>query len=147
MIEKKMPLGRLNTDDSHEVFPEQDYQAAQNISIIDMGNGKQGAVKHVEGNRLVEFAGVDGLSDPKVRGAYEDRDDGRLFYFVYNGDAEDAIVMYDKSSDSCAYVMKGLSLGLGGRKITGIAKIGNLLYWAEEGKPPKRVNVERGLRS
>ncbi|MCA9339280.1 MAG: hypothetical protein KDA17_00040 [Candidatus Saccharibacteria bacterium] len=154
MIEKKMPVGGLNSDDAKNEFPEGDYQVGQNIMLLSRQAGEVGKVVSIPGNTHVPVTGID---DPVLQpgllvvGSYSEDETGRLFYFVANSSvdetSDDFLIMYDSIEDEFKFVVTGELLQLNQNRITGVAKVGPMLYWAQEGQPPKGINVERGLRA
>lgn len=157
MIEKKIPFGGLNTDDGPVIFPAEDYSAAQNISVVVAADGKVASIKPVVGNRNV---GVLGIDDPIVPdftedfiqvASYEEKDARRTYYFVTHTPTggSNYILMYDWDADEVKFVMTWIIAWGGwlGTPITGITKVGDILYWTEYGREPRKINVERGLRT
>lgn len=81
IIEKKSHFGGLNTDLALENVVRNDYIDALNIRIGNLVEGEVGVVTNVKGNVLKDVAQVVGAGK-KCIGAYEDRKNGRIIYFI-----------------------------------------------------------------
>ena len=75
---KKILSGGLNTDDAYSIFPAEDYQNAENVSIVSDADGKIASIKNVWGDKLIPFD-----INPLTRciGTFSDRENMRVFYF------------------------------------------------------------------
>jgi hypothetical protein len=143
--QRKIFSGRVNSDADLSVFPETDLLNAENVSYVIAQDGSITSVKPTPGNRKITERIQ--LAGSVVVGAYEEKELGRLYYFLYNASTEHRIMMFDERTEAIRIVATGAYLGLGDTPITGVDKVGDILYWVQDDKPPKKINVERGLRT
>lgn len=125
---------------------------------------KQGDTREVENFRFHTNDGDDGIGNNikgslMVSDATEGRDDLKCITCLYNGDLDvfyyylastdglfSKVVEYNPMTDTTVDILKDtlgvLNLDKEGY-ITGINEIDGLLYWAEWGNNPRRINIER----
>lgn len=151
-----IPLGGLNTDDGYSVMAPTDYQVAENVSILVSEDGKQAYIKNVKGTTLITNSDLpSGVN--RVVGQVEDRQKSRIYYFVYNTNGQDVIYCYRRKENDIKPVLKSSSFASPETKlnlstnrlyyISGISVIGDFLFWTDYNNQPRRINVERGLRT
>lgn len=151
MKERKLLVGRINTDADASVFPENELYDCENVSHVIAADGRIAAMKPVSGTRQVAYAGTTQWPFPenaKTVGSFSEDDRGRMYYFVYDpAGVNHQILMYSRYEDAISLVFHSAALDFSGLPITGIDKVGDVLYWAEDDRQPKKINVERGLQT
>ena len=151
MKERKLLIGRMNTDADASVFPENELYDCENVSHIIAADGRIAAMKPVAGTRQVAYAGTSQWPFPanaKTVGSFSEDDKGRMYFFVYDpANVNHQILMHYRYEDAVYLVFHSSALDFSGLPITGIDKVGDVLYWAEDDKQPKKINVERGLQT
>lgn len=151
MKERKALIGRMNSDADRSVFPENELLNCENVSHVIAADGRIAAMKPVAGTRLISYAGTTTYPFPenaKTVGSFPEEDRGRMYYFVYDpAGINHQILCYFNQENIVRLVFHSRHLEFSGTPITGIDKVGDILYWAENDKQPKKVNVERGLQT
>lgn len=142
-LQNKIFSGRVNTDADLSVFPDTDLLNAENVSYVIAADGRIAAVKPSKGNRKISAS----VPDSTVIGSYAEAELGRLYYLLYASDGAHRIMMFDQGAGTISTVAAGEFLGLQDTPITGIDKVGDILYWVQDDQEPKKMNVERGLRT
>lgn len=149
--------GRMNDDDHGTVVPATDYRYAKNIHIMHSADGGVAAIKNVPGTTEVSYS-FTGSSGVEVVGAIEDEENNRVFYLLKATVGPDRILCYNKTTNTIKQVFsdsiladvdgQGTSLGLSDSYlITGIAFVYPWLFWTDNNGAPRRIDVERGLRT
>lgn len=149
--------GRMNDDDHGTVVPATDYRYAKNIHIMHSADGGVASIKNVPGTTEVPFS-LHGTVGVKVVGSIEDEENNRVFYFVKATTGHDEILCYNKTTNEVKNVFRdsiltdvdgqGTSLGLSDSYlITGVAFVYPWLFWTDDNGAPRRIDVERGLRT
>jgi len=162
MQDKRNFQGGLNRDDDSRVNPNGDYFYAQNVRIISSENRSSQLLENVRG--MVKEASPQLMPrtelDYKVIGSYEDSPKSCIYYFLFNTRAYHTILEYNINTDVVSTVFRDSGDVTNNvlrfdenTLITGINKIGDLLYWTsdnsyvspireEKHNEPKYINVE-----
>lgn len=144
----------MNADDDYNVFPNGDYLNAENVDILSSADGKVASVQRSNGTRQIIESEVT-LGD-KIVGQYESYSEQRIFYFVKGVESTigaiqyDRIMCYDYLNGKVYKLIEqpsGGILNFDNTPITGITKIGDWLFWTQDKEEPKRINVERAIRT
>lgn len=133
--------GKVNSDADISVFPEGDLINSENVNYITSADGRLTAVRPVKGTRLIKS----GEPGAICVGSFAEEESGRLFYFTYSPNFNHKIECFEESTERVMTIFDGPEIALGNTPITGIDKVGDILYWVQDDKPPKKINVERGL--
>ncbi len=124
-LEKKTFLGGLNKDDANEIVPDGDYIDANNVFVSTVGN--TGLVTNSKGQTLVSFSLPTGVN--KCVGTYEDRPSATLYYLIYNDLSDHGLYRWD--GINIVLILQTQFLGLQGDTVTGLAKLGNILFFTD----------------
>lgn len=144
----------MNTDDADVLVPKNEYIGGLNISINNPtyeSRGRAGEVATVYGNYPATNALTMSGSDQTI-GACEDSSGGRVIWFNYNASGAHGIYCYVKSIDKTYKVLMSADVS-GGLGFTSSAfihssgVIGDILYWVQDGQPPKRINIMSGMKA
>lgn len=135
--------GGLNTDDSAVNFPEQDFINGYNIRFT-----KPTSI----GEALAAF-GMESIADQgslfSCVGAFADPSGRRIFYFLNHRFGAHQLRVYYPDTNTDRLVLSNTQLSGGGltlaATITGVAIIGDVLYWTDGVEEPRRVNIGRAL--
>jgi hypothetical protein len=151
MKERKQFIGRLNSDADISVFPENEMLACENISSVIASDGRIAAMKPAIGNRRIAYTAPTNYPFPDSAvcvGSFTEEQKGRVYFLIRdkNGNKHQ-ILCYFHRENIIRLVFHSEHLAFSGLPVTGIDKIGDMLYWTEDNKPPKRINVERGLKT
>lgn len=154
MVQGFLFTGRMNADDDSNIFPEGDFLNAENVDILSPTDGKIAGVQRSAGNREIVASRI--AAGNKVVGQYEAFSEQRIFYFVKGISTtvgrirSDRILCYDYRTDGIYRLIEDRGTGIlnfTDTPITGITKIGDWLFWTQDRDEPKRINVERAIRS
>ena len=147
----------MNDDDHGTVVPASDYRYAQNVHIMYSADGGVAAIKNVPGTTEVSFV-LGGTSGQKVVGSIEDEEHNRVFYFIKTTLGNHEILCYDRTSNVIRRVLSdNILTSVDGQPdslafstdylITGVAFIYPWLFWTDNNNAPRRIDVERGMRT
>ena len=172
-IKNNFIQGKMNKDLDDRLLPNGQYRDAQNITITKSDDSDVGVLQNVKGNKLPYTDSVNVISanpNAKVIGAYVDNEKEKVYYFVTDrstGKLSDTVQPPGDSSNALAtsgfhaiYVWDQKDSGSTPKKIvsgsflnfskdyliTGISKIGDLLFFTDNLNQPRRINVETALR-
>lgn len=152
MKQRKVFIGRVNSDADISVFPENELLNSVNISHVIASDGRIAAMKPVVGNRLIPQR-IPSSNYPfpdfaTCVGSYSEEQTARVYYFIRDDfGSNHQILCYFHRENVIRLVFHSPHLDFTGLPITGIEKIGDIIYWVEDDRPPKKVNVERGLKT
>jgi hypothetical protein len=160
-VTKKLLIGGLNTDDSDYLLDPKEYLGGLNIRFATSEKGQVGKVSNVEGNvektetinnlgARITFTLPNGTNE--AIGAFEDTANRRIVWFNWNSAGSHGIYSYDFDTDLIYTVFKNSDItgGLNFQRdkfIHSIAYIDNILFWTDDHNEPRRVNVERGIKT
>tara|TARA_R100000654_G_scaffold38990_1_gene64761 strand:+ start:10671 stop:16595 length:5925 start_codon:yes stop_codon:yes gene_type:complete len=149
----------MNKGVDQRILPEGEYIDATNVRINSSGdNDEIGAVQNVKGSRRLtelEFNGARISFDAVCIGAFSDDTKETIYWFVHDPGgtnaagatvpAVDMIVSYNMNTDQLLYHVISISILNFDPKhlITGVDKIGDLLFFTDDLNPPRRINVTR----
>ena len=152
---KKILTGGLNTDDAFSVFPEGDYQNAENVSIVTDADGKIAAIKNVWGDKRINNPLTQLFGDTMTCvGSFSDPVNMRVFYFLHSTEGDDMILSLNLKDNTIDLVLRNeqvdgdLDFRLEPEyRINCVSLVGDQLYWTDNYNQPRKINVERGLRT
>jgi hypothetical protein len=133
--------GKVNSDADISVFPEGDLINSENVNYITSADGRLTSVRPVKGTRLIKS----GEPGAMCVGSFAEEESGRLYYFTHSPNGNHKIECFEEATQTVKTVFDGPEIDLDSALISGIDKIGDILYWVQDNKPPKKINVERGL--
>jgi hypothetical protein len=142
-MKQKVFNGALNRDIAPKFLREEDYVGASNIIFQASKDGNAGILRRYPGfDQATAAAGTSLPTDPVVIGAYENRAAREVYFFVA-GTSFDGIFKYTHTNNQYTKVITGDLNFNTLYKITGIAMIGNLLFWTDNLNEPRAINVTR----
>lgn len=141
----------MNQDDAPEFIQKGDYLVAHNCRATKGRDGLGGAEKPLQ-STIAKTIGTSETTNV-IGGALNDDPNGRVFYFRWSASGNHQILCWSRRLNTNMVVLKNADV-TGGLKflqfsyITGIALIGDYLYWVDgTTNQPRRVDVERALRA
>ena len=156
---KSFLQGRMNKGVDKRILPDGEYIDAMNIRVNSSGaSDDMGAVQNVQGSKRLtelEFAGERLSFKAKCIGAFSDDTNETIYWFVHDpggtnadqqtADEVDMIVSYNMNTGQLVYHVISVSVLNFNPKylITGVNKIGDLLFFTDDLNPPRRINVTR----
>lgn len=157
-IKKLMSAGGLNSDDTPYLFPDGDYIKVVNGRYYHSRTGHRGAFHNIPSNLLV--ASSDAILSQITGnfteiGSVSDDATGNIYYLLYNDAGNHLICEYVQATGICKVLIAYNQFYVNGtngyngllfpanERVTGIAKIGDILAWALAGNEVRRINVTR----
>jgi hypothetical protein len=140
----------MNTDDVSDLVPDGDCYVMHNARSTKDKDGRGGAMKPLQSSQQRTSDATTGTKE--VIGSYTDEVNGRVFYFKWNSNNTHRIWCWNRRTNTNLVVLEQANVtgGLGFGQfnyITGVAMIGDYLYWCNGNiNEPRRINVERALR-
>jgi hypothetical protein len=143
---------KMNKDLDDRLVPNGEYRDALNIAISRSENDDVGALETILGNEL--YFGEQTYNT--CIGAYVDRQNKRVYYFVTNyidtsangisnfapTNAFCAVEMYDAETFEKTTLVKGSFLNFSARSpIIGVNIIEDLLFWTDNRNQPRKINI------
>jgi hypothetical protein len=152
MIERKHFTGGIDAESAPDFIALNDYIAAQNCRMQRNESGDGLAFKPVNGTTL-RLSHENVLPKFCIR-SVTDEAKGRIYFFMYHGGTglDHTIWAWDRKTNTGYRVLRSSQVegGLSFDRnfpITGAALIGDDLYWTDDKSRPRRVNVERGIKT
>lgn len=147
MNTKKIFTGGINQDDAHILLKENEYLNALNVRVVTSRDGKVGFVSSIEGTTQINVLLPSGTN--KTIGVCEDSRRLRVFFFNQNGGGNHGIYCYDSVAGGVYTVILNNQV-FGGLNFSSLIAstsiVGDLLYWTDNVNPPRRINVEAGIK-
>lgn len=152
MIERRQFNGGIDTETVVDMIRQGDYHNAQNCRVARDEFGDGLAFKPV--NSTIARGAPENIQPMRIIGSITDETKGRVYYFMHHGAAnpDHTIFAWDRLSNTLYKVLRhaqvagGLNFSLT-YPITGVQIIGDELYWTDNNNPPRKVNVERGIKT
>lgn len=146
--------GKLNLDVAPSRLPAGDYIYAENITRNSQGDGNDGVVANIVGNRLVAYNGYQPNTVNICIGTYADSIRNNVIFFVWNNQGYHNILKYDNVTRTISKILTSitdtanidiLNLQLL-YKVNSINVIhrdedGDLLLWNEAYNRPGQLNI------
>ena len=143
-IDNKIFVGGLNTDDEDRLIPNGDYRYALNIRNSKSDSDSQGSIENVKGNEVVSYSLGSGTH--KCVGAYDDKLNNKVYYFVWSSLGLHKLLEYDVEANIVNLVIESNLLNLSDKELIfeqNIAILDGKLYWLN--KQPYKVNIEKAI--
>lgn len=135
MLDKKIFTGFMDWDSEDRAIDSTSYRYALNIQHY-----KFGVIESADGNTLASFSLPAGTN--KTIGAFEDKLNSSIYYFVYNSNSSHSILEYNYEINLISQVMQSSLFNFNPNYlITGINIIDGLLYWTDDYNPPRKINI------
>lgn len=149
-IDRKTFQGGMNLDDVTDMVPSGDYFVAQNCRVGKDSQGRRGAVKPVAGT--IQRHNDSAAGTKLTQGAITDEVKGRTYRFNQNSLGTHKIIAFDRKTNTAFTVLQESNVtgGLGFDSdfpIHSAALIGDYLYWTDNLNNPRRIDVERGIKT
>lgn len=133
----------MDFSDTEQRLVEQGYyRYGLNIRALSSDQDAIGAIENTKGNTLVTYALPVGTN--KVVGTYDYKLTNNVYYFVYNTFGNHSILEYDANANVVNKVLQNSLLAFSPNYlITGINVIEGLLYWTDDNKEPRKINIAK----
>ena len=157
--------GKMNQDLDERLVPNGEYRDALNINVSNSEGSDIGAIENVKGNLELKYesfnestglytewsAGYisDSMPNSTCIGSIADNVSEKIYWFIAS-DTISAIAEYDKNSDLIRPILVDTQGILNFSKdylITGINIIEDLLFWTDNQKEPKVLNIKSWINS
>lgn len=134
--------GALNRDLAPKFLKQEDYVGAKNIIFQTSKDGNAGILRLYPG--FTEASGPSVPNGSVELGALENKTKREVYFFLYNPEGADRICRYKSADNSYENVLVWDGLNFSPNyKITGIAMIGDYLFWTDNLNQPRGINVNR----
>lgn len=132
--------GGLDTDSQENFVKPTDWRYALNIRAGVAYANREGAITNLKGNTEVAYALPSGTNT--CIGAYEDKQENTVIYFIQNSNGNDQILRYFPDQARIDLQMEYDFGWAATTEITGIELINKrLLYWNDP--KPRKINIEK----
>ena len=157
--------GRMNKSDDLRLIPDGEYTNALNVRVNSTEGQAAGIVENAKGNTQLTtvdapYVQVEPRDDSSIAlsdsarciGAFNDDAKETIYWFIHDGNNTststgkvDLIVSYNVNTDSLTYHIVSIStLNFAYTNlITGVNKVGDLLFFTDDRNPPRRIDVTR----
>ena len=161
-LTRNFTSGRMNKVVDERLIPNGEYIDALNVRMGSTEKSEIGVIENAKGNTLLatlQFNGVPLSIQAKCIGAYEDSANENIYWFVHDpafpsfaGNIMDMIVSYNVYNNILTYhVVSSINSTFSGSTlnfsfdyvITGINKIGDLLFFTDDLNPPRFIDVKK----
>jgi len=158
MIDKQVPQ-KLVSDKDQRLTRSGDMIDAQNVTIVNRGEGSEMVIKTMKGhNSAVAASGTTPINaEVRVIGAVPDDQLGVIYVFVASdtGHGEDAIYKYTASTNTYEKVLKRTALNFNKNSFVkadilnkafqqdGVLQ--TVMYFTDNVNPPRKINVDRAI--
>lgn len=116
------------------------YRYALNVHIGSSEKGNVGAVENLKGNTLVSTLLPTGTN--KVIGSFEDRQNNRAIYCLYNSNGDHGIYYFDANTSSINRLFEWDGLNFQQDKlITGLSLVGGILQFTDNHNPQRMLDL------
>ncbi len=133
-------LGGLDADSQDLFVKNTDWRSALNIRAGVAYAGRMGAITNLKGNTEVAYTLPSGTN--KCIGAYEDKQENTVIYFIYNSNGNHQILRYYPEAGRIDLQLEYEFAWTADTEITGVNLVnGRLLYWLDP--KPHKVNIEK----
>jgi hypothetical protein len=146
-MKQKVFNGALNRDIAPRFLKEEDYVGASNIIFQTSKDGNAGILRRYPGfSAATATSGTALPANPETIGAFENRATREVYFFVAGSDF-DGVFKYSPTPNTFTKVIVGDLNFSTLYRITGVAMIGNLLFWTDNLNEPRAINVTRDYTS
>ena len=154
-VQRNFIKGRMNKGVDERLVPNGEYVDALNVRLGSTEGTEIGAVENSKGNEelvSLEFKGAPLSSEAKCIGAFEDGGEETMYWFVTDPantssatNKVDLIVSYNTRTFVLVYHVISTSVLNFDKQflVTGVNKIGDLLFFTDNLNPPRKINVTR----
>jgi hypothetical protein len=164
-LKRSFQRGRMNKSDDLRLIPDGEYTNALNVRVNSTEGQAAGIVENAKGNTQLTtvdapYVQVSPRDDGSIAlsasarciGAFNDDAKETIYWFIHDGNNTstssgkvDLIVSYNVNTDSLTYHVVSIStLNFAYTNlITGVNKVGNLLFFTDDRNPPRRIDVTR----
>ena len=149
-ISNNFILGRMNKSVDERLVPPGEYVDARNVRLGSTESTEIGAVENSKGNLPLTSITFEGsaVEGAKCIGVYEDGIKQTLYWFV-TSPTVDMILSYNTQNNLLTYHVESTSVlnFNSSYLVTGVNKIGDLLFFTDNINPPRVINVTKNYPS
>ena len=161
-IKRVFTSGRMNKDLDERLIPNGEYRDALNVQLATSEGSTVGTIQNVLGNvKLSDIntkltsAGVLADTTRKIIGVAKDEVTSKIYFFLHceadgsTGSVTDMIVEYDQITNNVSPVLVdggGILDFKTNNYITGINILDGFLYYTDNKKEPKQIEIEKFKR-
>lgn len=139
----KIPLYGMDKDSSDASVKPGFYREARNLIPAQEGLSKT-SLQSVPGTTSRSNGSLPSGTNTVI-GAFEDSENNRIVYFVYNSNSNHGIWYFDPNTNTHTKIIQSSYLSFTStEKITGVASFGDNLYWTDN-NGPRYIIVSKGV--
>lgn len=164
-VTRNFVAGKMNKVIDQRLVPDGEYIDAQNIRMGSTENSEIGVIENTKGNvalSAIQFQGSYLSTNATCIGAYQDSANETIYWFVHDPTFDpliskysgklDLIMSFNVLTGILTYHVISIWTGSGpvttlnfnpNYVITGVNKIGDLLFFTDDYNPPRFINVKR----
>jgi len=163
-ITRNFSAGRMNKTYDERIVPDGEYIDAMNIRMGSTENAEIGVIENTKGNTaltdlMYPVTGDYISTDALCIGAYSDSSTDTIYWFIHDSSFTvgepgllDMIVSFNVLSNILTYHVVSIDDGTGfattlnfnpSNLITGVDKIGNMLFFTDNYNPPRFIDVTK----
>lgn len=139
---------RVNIDDDVRLLEPYDLRGAENIRIMSSATRDSGVVENIKSTAAITIANAP-TGTNRCIGTIAHPEKNDLYVFFHNSGGEHFIARYNSITETARIVLKNQLLGftktafVNGFAITGNNATDTLLYWTDNVRPPRQINVTK----
>jgi len=148
-FERRRFIGGLDQDSEQRDVANGSYVFALNVrGSASSEDSDLGAIENSKGNLLIDFNLPVGTN--RVIGSAQHDLKRKVYYFIFNSNADHLVLEYDRISDVISEVARGSVLNFKNNSLINdvdIVKLdedNDLMYWSDRGNPPRKININKG---
>lgn len=150
MTERRTLEGGIDSDSAAEFVAKGDYLNMRNMRVTKDSAGRGMAGKPIAGTQQRSTDAATGTK--RTIGSITDEVKGYIFRFNHNSNGTHKIIAFDRRTNQTYTVLQESNVTGGldfdtDYMVTGLALIGDYLYWTDNLNQPRRIDVERGIRT
>ncbi len=164
-VTRNFTKGKMNKVVDERLVPNGEYIDALNIRMGSTEGSEIGVIENAKGNQKITNITYEGFglsSNARCIGAFEDGVNETIYWFIHDSTFEasvssqtgklDLIVSFDTKTSTITYHVISINDGDNSNTtlnfdsdylITGVDKVGDLLFWTDDLNPPRKINVTR----
>jgi hypothetical protein len=133
--------GKMNKDLDERLVPDGQYRDALNLEVSSSEGSNIGALQTILGNTQVQDLSSH-LTDAVCIGSVASNEAGKIYWFIAST-SKDIIAESDGSTITPVIVDTGFNLKFNANNlITGVSYLDGVLYFTDDSREPKQVNVD-----
>lgn len=142
---------RVNIDDDIRLLEKYDLRGADNIRVMSSSSSDSGVVENIKSTAQISISGAPAGTNRCI-GTVAHPEKNDLYVFFHNSNNDHFIARYNSITETARIVLKNTLLGfsrtafVNGFAVTGNNSTDTLLYWTDNVRQPRQINVTKAER-